>query len=227
MGNIHIPLSPFWQWTMSVMGATAEMAWSLLDKSYIKISARTADKVVSGELVLFMENANVWKRNESTFSLVISATDELETWCSNKTHQLKTPRPNGNWVERSETRNTRNEQNNQRASLSTCIPQRKARGILQNCWSCHCQTNVHVTNKKCQSLHQQSLQDFLSEYYCPHLIVRGRPKTKKMCDVYDPLNDCTACFILVWFVTCFAIEGNTIWNRHEVKTLSLTLPKVL
>jgi len=60
----------------------------LLDKSYPKISARTADKVVSGRItVVLQENANVQK--ELGHLLVSQLSNRLTgKWCSNKTHQL-------------------------------------------------------------------------------------------------------------------------------------------
>jgi len=55
-----------------------------LYKSHPKISARTAVKVVSGKVV-FQGNANVQKRNESTFPFVDSATLETDAATQRRT----------------------------------------------------------------------------------------------------------------------------------------------
>jgi len=84
----------------------------MLDKSYLKISARTADRVVSGEFVLFRLKRIRTKRNDSTFSVV---TGKLMQQQDASTQDAET-----GWelTEKRRNRNTSNKKNDQRASRS-------------------------------------------------------------------------------------------------------------
>ena len=106
----------------------------MLDKSYLKISARTADRVVSGAFVLFRLKRIRTKRNDSTFSLV---TGKLMQQQDASTQDAET-----GWelTEKRRNRNTSNKKNDQRASRS------EKRATRLNSWSPHCHTNVHVAS---------------------------------------------------------------------------------
>jgi len=52
----------------------------MLDKSYKKISARTADKIVAGRMSFSSKRKHVERRTGSTFSSANSATDSVTDW---------------------------------------------------------------------------------------------------------------------------------------------------